>query len=172
MGDRGRTLSPNYHLPIPKNTAATDRRREDEMLTAYATKLIWWALPKIMGSVIDKIGDGLALVESAEQKSNDFERRAIMISNLQTLLPPAPEFIIRGYLEFLVILYSIGVTSDALNTMEEIVSQLDADSLASDDKRQAALSSFAALFPGVPERVVRLLVELSVARLRSRGIEV
>ena len=141
------------------------------MLTAYMTKMIWWALPKLLGGVIDKLGDCLALVESAESKPYDFEKRAILLSNLTAMLPPAPEFIVRGYLEFLVILYQVGVTSDALNTMEEIVKQLDADTVASDDKRQAALSSFTALFPGVPERVARLLIELSVARIRSMGGE-
>lgn len=141
------------------------------MLTAYAMKILWWALPKILGGLIDNLGTALALVESAEQKDQDWERRAILLGNLKLILPPAPEFIVRGYLEFLVVLYQVGVTSDALEAMENIVRKLDADSIASVDKRQVALSSFATLFPCVPERVARLMIELAVAKVRSMAGE-
>lgn len=140
------------------------------MITTYAMKIIWWALPKLAGGVIDRLGDTLLLVEMADQKSEDFEKRATLFSAVSPMLKPLPESFIRAYIEFVVIMYRLGVTSDALNAMEQMVRALDSDNISSTvEKRADALSRFATLFPDVPERVARLLIELSVAKIRSVG---
>ena len=140
------------------------------MLTTYAMKIIWWALPKLAGGAIDKLGDTLLLVEMADQKSEDFEKRAKIFSAVAPMLRPLPESFIRAYIEFVVILYRLGATSEALNAMEQMVLALDEKTLGATEKRADALSRFASLFPDVPERVARLLIELSVAKIRSMGL--
>ena len=142
------------------------------MLLNYAVKLFWWALPKLIGGVIDKLGDSLALVEQADGEDYNGAKRLFVIEQVQQFLPGLPESIIRAYVEILVILYSVGVTSEALNTMEKVVGDIDVVGVSPEAKRAYVLSSFSALFPGVPERVGRLLIKLAVARLRSKGAEV
>lgn len=136
---------------------------------AYAMKIIWWALPKLAGAMIDKIGDTLLLVEMADQKSEDFEKRASLINAVGPMLAPLPESFVRAYIEFIVILFRLGVTSDALDAMEQMVLAIDGESICEAEKRSNALSRFAALYPDMPERVARLLIELCVARLRAIG---
>mgnify|MGYP007131800848 CR=1 FL=1 len=137
----------------------------------YAMKIIWWALPRVASAAIDRLGDTLLFVEMADQKSEDFEKRASLISSVSPMLQPLPESFVRAYIEFVVILYRLGVTSEALNAMEQMVLAVDSAVLMSDaEKRADALSRFASLFPEVPERVVRLLIELSVAKIRSMRV--
>lgn len=136
----------------------------------YAIKIIWWALPKLAGGMIDKLGDSLALVEMSDQKSEDFEKRTSLIDAVTPMLSPLPGSFIRAYIEFLVILYRLGVTSEALDAMEQLVLAVDVYSVSDAEKRRETLSRFASLFPEVPERVARLLVELSVARVRAMGM--
>ena len=136
----------------------------------YAIKIIWWALPKLAGGMIDKLGDSLALVEMSDQKSEDFEKRTSLIDAVTPMLSPLPGSFIRAYIEFLVILYRLGVTSEALDAMEQLVLAVDVYSVSDAEKRKDALSRFASLFPEVPERVARLLIELSVARVRAMGM--
>ena len=140
------------------------------MLMNYAIKIIWWALPKLAGGMIDKLGDSLALVEMSDQKSEDFEKRTSLIDAVTPMLSPLPGSFIRAYIEFLVILYRLGVTSEALDAMEQLVLAVDVYSVSDAEKRKDALSRFASLFPEVPERVARLLIELSVARVRAMGM--
>ena len=141
------------------------------MLTTYVMKIIWWALPRLASGAIDKLGDTLLLVEMADQKTEDFEKRASLFSVVNPMLKPLPESFTRAYIEFVVILYRLGVTSEALNAMEQMVVALDANTLSSSvEKRADALSRFATLFPDVPERVARLLIEFSVAKIRSMGM--
>lgn len=144
--------------------------RIDNMITTYIMKIIWWALPKLASAAIDKLGDTLLFVEMADQKSEDFEKRATLIGAVTPMLKPLPESFVRAYIEFVVILYRLGVTSEALNAMEQMVLAVDSAVMSDEEKRADALSRFASLFPEVPERVVRLLIELSVAKIRSMRV--
>ena len=134
---------------------------------SIAMKIIWWALPKLAGSAIDKLGINMLYVEQANALTETAERRKYVINLIGTSLDPLPERFIRAYVELLVILNRVGVTSASLDTMEGLVRGLDAELIDNPDKRQVAIQVFLDQYKEVPESVARFLVELAVAKARS-----
>lgn len=134
-------------------------------MTVFMTRIFWWVLPRVLGGAVDMIGKTLALVESAESIEDPTARRRAVLEAIGGF-GVVPEPILRGLVEFCVVLHSIGVTSEQLEAMEKLVSQEAATSALADcEKRSVVLASFANLFPSVPERVCRLLLELAVAKV-------
>ncbi len=66
------------------------------------------------------------------------------------------------------ILNGLGVSAAKLDKMEELVSAESMQDLLTADKRAAVLSQFTALFPDIPERIGRLLLEIAVARVKAQ----
>lgn len=136
-------------------------------LLPIAIKIIWWALPKLAGTAIDKLGIHLLYVETADQLIDTAARRKAVLQSIGTQLDPLPESFVRAYVELLVILHRIGVTSASLDAMELIVGSLDVDVLTNPEKRAVALQEFLAAYKDVPESVARLLIEFAVAKIRA-----
>jgi hypothetical protein len=137
------------------------------IVLSIAMKIIWWALPKLAGSAIDKLGINMLYVEQANTLLEPAARRKSVINSIGTSLDPLPESFIRAYVELLVILNRVGVTSQSLEAMETLVQGLDAEAIANPDKRLAALQVFSETYKDIPESVARFLVELAVAKARS-----
>jgi len=134
-------------------------------MTVFMTRIFWWVLPRVLGGAVDMIGKTLLLVESAESIEDPTARRRVVLEAVGGF-SVVPEPIRRGLVEFCVVLNRMGVTSEQLEAMEKLVSQEAATSaLADTEKRSVVLASFANLFPGVPERVCRLLLEFAVAKV-------
>ncbi len=137
------------------------------IIMTLAMKIIWWALPRLAGSAIDTLGTNLLYVEQANALESPADRRKRVLYLIGTSLDPLPESFVRGYVELLVILNRVGVTSQSLEAMETLVKGLDAEAIANPDKRLAALQVFTETYKDIPESVARFLIELAVAKARS-----
>lgn len=131
-------------------------------------KLFWWSLPRMLGFGISKLSDALELVEIAETRMTDSaERRAWALAGLGGT-GNLPEPLIRLIFELCVILHGLGVTTPKLMDMELIVERLQATDFTDEDKRRSTIEQFGALYPDVPERAARLILEVAVAKLKAR----
>lgn len=137
------------------------------IVLSIAMKIVWWALPRLAGSAIDKLGINMLYVEQANTLLDPAARRKSVINSIGTELDPLPESFIRAYVELLVILNRVGVTSQSLEAMETLVKGLDAELIDNPDKRLAAMQVFTETYKDIPESVARFLVELAVAKARS-----
>lgn len=137
-------------------------------LLPILTKIAWWLFPKLIGSVMDWFGRLIELVEQAENIEDPAARRDAVLSKLWGT-GVIPESLLRGAIEFAVILIRLGVTSQAMSAMENLVTVANMQALSDVGKRVNVLSQFAALFPDMPERIGRLLLEIAVARITSVG---
>lgn len=132
------------------------------------TKLAWWLMPKLIGSIVDAIETTLRLVETAETAIEDYAGRRDYVLQRMPGAGTIPESVLRFVLEFCVILRGLGVTSTQLDKMESLVSQDALTGLLTDQKRAVVLDQFKALFPDIPERTGRLLMELAVAKVKAQ----
>jgi hypothetical protein len=138
------------------------------MLISLAIKMFWWMLPKILASVVDQLGLALTLVERANTLTDPTERRAKVLASFREELP-LPELFSRALLEICVILNSLGVTPDVLEKMEELLQAPAMQNLSVDEQRAAAVAAFTSQFPDVPEKCIRLVLQLALAKLWSQA---
>jgi hypothetical protein len=137
-------------------------------LLLILTKLVWWLIPKLAESLVDAIGKCLMAVQYAESIENEAERRLFVMNSLGAY-STIPEPIRRFIVEACVILFKLGITAEHLEKMEELVGYEEtwADIRTSDERRNAALKKFAELFPNLPERMGRLLLEIAVLKVKA-----
>jgi hypothetical protein len=137
-------------------------------LVSIATKIVWWLVPKLAESVVDALGKCLMAVEQAESIENLAERRLAAMNALGSY-SMIPEPIRRFTVEACVILFKLGITAAHLEKMEELVSYEEtwADVRDSSDRRYAVLMKFRELFPNLPERMGRLLLEIAVLKVKA-----
>lgn len=136
-------------------------------LIPILTKVALWILPKLAGFVVDAFGKCLAAVEAAESIPNQADRRTAVMASLAHF-SAIPEPVRRFLCEACVILFKLGVTSAQLEKMEELVSsEQNYELLGNTSKRDAVLNQFAELFPALPERIGRLLLELAVLKVKA-----
>lgn len=136
-------------------------------LLDIAAKIAWWLAPKVLGRIVDAFGQTLVLVQTAETGFPDKDLRRDYVLLRMPGAGVIPEWAARALIEFCVILHGLGVTPEALDKMEELVSNHEADWLSSTEKRTMVLERFAATFPDLPERIGRLLLEIAVAKIRA-----
>ncbi len=136
-------------------------------LLPLLAKLAWWLLPKLLGNVVDSIAATLSLVEKAELAVEGTAARRDWVIQRMPATGLIPEWALRVLLEFCVILHGLGVTYAQLKKMEELVSADNIQGLLSSEKRALVLNEFKALFPELPERIGRLLLEIAVAKVKA-----
>lgn len=131
------------------------------------TKLVWWLIPQMAAFIVDGIGKCLMAVEQAESIENLAERRLAAMNALGSY-SMIPEPIRRFTVEACVILFKLGITAAHLEKMEELVSYEEtwADVRTGDTRREIVLSKFGELFPNLPERIGRLLLEIAVLKVK------
>jgi hypothetical protein len=139
-------------------------------LLPILTKIAWWLYPKLIACAIDAISFALAEVESAEAfNSLPAAKRTRVHENLVARYGMIPEPVTRFLVEFALLLFRLGVTGKHLQEMEVLVTGMELTALESPDKRRAVLGGFAKIFPELPERIGRLLLEIVVAKLKGGG---
>jgi hypothetical protein len=132
------------------------------------TKLVWWLIPQLAAFIVDGIGKCLLAVEQAESIENLAERRLAAMNALGSY-SMIPEPIRRFTVEACVILFKLGITAAHLEKMESLVAREEtwADVRTSEDRRYAVLMKFRELFPNLPERMGRLLLEIAVLKIKA-----
>jgi hypothetical protein len=137
------------------------------MWRAIAIKAAWWAAGILKDAITDYVDGLLLAAETADQAVTDTaNRRRIVLEGLMQTHPLLPEGFQRLALECAVTLVRLGVTGDKVRKLTAVAEGLDSTTLANGAKREAALSEALRIFPDMPERAARLLVEFAVARLR------
>jgi hypothetical protein len=140
-------------------------------LLSLLSKLAWWLYPKLSVYVVDAVSTALAEVEAVDAFHwFDSAKRARALDNLVAQYGMIPEPVVRFLTEFALVLFRLGITNSHLHEMEVIASGLELKALGSTEKRQAVLDGFSKIFPDVPERLGRLLLELVVAKINGVGI--
>jgi hypothetical protein len=137
-------------------------------LLAALTKIALWIMPQLAALVVDAFGKCLAAVEQAEQIENTAERRLAVMNSLGGY-SSIPEAARRFLVEFCVIVYRLGVTAEQLEKMEQLVAYQDTWTAIreSSARRDSVLQQFSELFPNMPERIGRLLLELAVLKVKA-----
>lgn len=140
-------------------------------LLSLLSKFAWWLYPKLIASVVDALVSALDLVEKAEA-TNDLPtaKRMRVMNALVQKFGIIPEAVIRFLVEFAVLLFRLGVTQRHLHEMEVLVTGFELTELGAPEKRQAVLDGFSRIFPDLPERMGRLLLEITVAKLKSGNL--
>lgn len=136
-------------------------------LIPILTKLAWWLLPKLLGKVVDAFETTLRLVEEAEAKYELPAARRDYVVQRMPGIGAIPEIALRFVLELAVTLRALGVNSAQLDKMEQLASQDTLTGLLSTEKRALVLDQFKTLFPDLPERIGRLLLEVAVAKVKA-----
>lgn len=141
-------------------------RGEDDMafLVPIFTKLAWWLVPQILDRLINYLEAVLRAVEAAEVIEDYNERRLTVLTQVGGWLP---ETATRLMIEACVILFRLGVTGDRLDACQALVTGSGIGGLTSAEKRAAVLHDLCQMFPDMPERAGRLIVEFCVAKVRS-----
>jgi hypothetical protein len=132
-------------------------------------KMATWALPRVTGKIVNGFRKSLGFVEAAEGLAGETaDKRDYVLTKLKAEFSGlyAPETVLRFLVEFSVLLHGVGVTSEQMAAAEVVVNDCDGIAFADADKRASALKRLNDLFPVLPERIARLLIELAVARLR------
>jgi len=131
-------------------------------LVPLVTKILWWLLPKALAGAADYFEKALYFVEQADKEiEGPAARRAWALERLGGF-GFIPETILRGFLEFVVILHGIGVTAKQLDAAEALVGELaKLETLTSAEKRGQALERLQEVFPSTPERIARFLVQIA-----------
>lgn len=138
-------------------------------VTALLIKVAFWMLPRLLGQIVNQVSLTLALVEAADHFPAPDLKRDYVLDRMGGR-DVIPESVRRFLAEFCVILFRIGVTSTALDRMEELIRDQSLDTLTDGTKRDIAIQRFLSLFPDMPERVARLLVEIAMARVLGKGV--
>ncbi|MEW6351286.1 MAG: hypothetical protein AB1646_19705 [Thermodesulfobacteriota bacterium] len=136
-------------------------------ITAIATKVGLWLLPRLLGGIVRYLEHVLDAVSTADGIVDPAQRRAAVLAKLAELFPLIPAPVRRFSMEAVLIVYRLGITPETLEQTALIVSDPAIMELSGNQRRRVVLEQMAALFPSLPERCARLLVEVVAAKLNA-----
>ena len=131
--------------------------------------LAHWVLPNLLGEFADYLEHALNRVTAADAHWNEDHRRHVVLNTLAEDYPSVPEPVHRAAIEIALILVRLGISTTQIAALEKLVTDEQLYDLAPVERRKLVLQRFSALFPDVPERTARLLLEVVVAKLRKIG---
>lgn len=138
------------------------------ILISLVTKLFWWLLPHLVQYISKYCDEVLTLVLAYEGSQTQPDlRRTIVLQTLAQDFPMLPEFVNRAAVEVALLFVRCGVTQETLEKAKLAVSAINYSELSDAEKRQQVLETLKAKFSTLPDRVLRLLIELSVARIKG-----
>jgi len=132
-------------------------------------RLFWWMLPRLLSEIVDRIGDVIQVVDSANSLGSEAARRDYVLRNLGMWGINVPDWLCRILLEAGVVLNKLGIRAEHLDRMESLLAGKSFELLICDETaRNSIIAQFKGLFPDLPEHAGRLLFELAMAKLRGK----
>lgn len=113
----------------------------------------------------------LQVVETTAAIEDKAEARVEALTRLMVAAPRLPEFIHRVAIEVGVLAIKIGVTSERFKAVYNLVLGAEQTDLVSSAKRTEVMAKIKAAYPDISENAARILLELAVGQMKSKGLE-
>jgi hypothetical protein len=139
------------------------------VIVGIVTKLCWWAFPRIIGYIVEYCDHALDLVLGYDHGGLDSTklRRDGVLRTLTGDYPAVPEFVHRAAIEVVLVVARLGVTRETIDDAAALIAEIDITDLSGAEKRHRALERLRVMYADLPERLLRLVVEMATARRKG-----